>query len=305
MDQVDSWCVYGGYSEFSRIGLTGALSTTFTLVNQCNYKVWPGILSGAGTAQLASTGFLLNPGQSVSIPFPTGWSGRLWGRTFCSQDSSTGKFTCATGDCSSGTLECSGAGAAPPVTLAEFTLNGVGGLDFYDVSLVDGYNLPMLVSPQGGTRVGGVGNCSTTGCVGDLNEACPKELKKMMDSRSSSNSECVGCKSACEAFGDPRYCCIGSYATPDTCKPTDYSEFFKNACPKSYSYAYDDGTSTFTCSSADYVITFCPASDDSPKSSGGSDTGVDGGLLRKSRGGLTNMPLPFLTSLIITVLTAV
>ncbi|PHT83085.1 hypothetical protein T459_11528 [Capsicum annuum] len=95
-------------------------------------------------------------------PIPTGWSGRLWGRTFCSQDSSTGKFACAT--------------------------------DFYDVSLVHGYNLPILVSPQGGTGVGGVGNCSTTGCVGDLNEACPKELKKMMDSHSSnnsSNSECV------------------------------------------------------------------------------------------------------------------
>ncbi|PHT49973.1 Thaumatin-like protein 1 [Capsicum baccatum] len=162
-----------------------ALSTTFTLVNQCNYKVWPGILSGAGIAQLAPTGFLLNPGQSVSFPVPTGWSGRLWGRTFCSQDSSTGKFACGTGDCSSGTLECSGTGAAPPVTVAEFTLNGAGGLDFYDVSLVDGYNLPILVSPQGGTGVGGVGNCSTTGCVGDLNEACPKELKKMMDSHSS------------------------------------------------------------------------------------------------------------------------
>ncbi|KAM3238878.1 hypothetical protein P3L10_013911 [Capsicum annuum] len=252
--------------------ISGALSTTFTLVNQCNCKVWPGILSGAGIAQLAPTGFLLNPGESVSIPVPTGWSRRLWGRTFCSQDSSTGKFACATGDCSSGTLECSGTGTAPPVTVAEFTLNGAGGLDFYDVSLVDGYNLPILVSPQGGTGVGGVGNCSTTVCVGDLNEACPKELKKMMDSHSSNNS---------------------SY------------KFFKNACPKSYSYAYDDGTSTFTCSSADYAISFCPASSDSPKSSGGSDTGVDGGLLRKSCGVLTNMPLPFLISLIITVLAAV
>lgn len=236
---------------------TGTLSATFTLINQCSYKVWPGILSGAGTTQLAPTGFMLNPGQSVTISVPTGWSGRLWGRTFCSQDSSTGKFVCATGDCGSGTLECSGGGAAPPATLAEFTLNGAGGIDFYDVSLVDGYNLPMLITPQGAGT--GVGNCSTTGCVVDLNQACPNELKKMMNSYSStSNTEPVGCKSACEAFGDPRYCCSGSYATPDTCKPTDYSSFFKSACPRSYSYAYDDGTSTFTCGSADYVITFCP-----------------------------------------------
>ncbi|MCD7460268.1 Thaumatin-like protein 1 [Datura stramonium] len=282
-----------------------ALSVTFTLVNHCSYTVWPGILSGAGTTQLAPTGFMLNPGQSVPISVPTGWSGRLWGRTFCSRDPSTGKFACATGDCGSGTVECSGGGAAPPATLAEFTLNGAGGLDFYDVSLVDGYNLPMLVSPQGGT---GVGNCSTTGCVGDLNTACPNELKKMMminRSRGSSSSDCVGCKSACEAFGDPRYCCSGSYATPDTCKPTDYSEFFKNACPRSYSYAYDDGTSTFTCGSADYVITFCPVPSASQKSSGGSYAGSGDGSLATGRGVLTNAPLPFLTSLIITILAAV
>lgn len=198
---------------------------------------------------------MLDPSQSVSVSAPTGWSGRLWGRTFCSQDSSTGKFTCASGDCGSGTVECSGAGAAPPATLAEFTLNGAGGLDFYDVSLVDGYNLPMLITPKGGA-----GNCSTTGCGVDLNGSCPNELKKMMNSLS---SECVGCKSACEAFGDPKYCCSGSYATPDTCKPTDYSLFFKRACPRSYSYAYDDGSSTFTCGgSADYVITFCPLPSD-------------------------------------------
>uniref|UniRef100_A0A3Q7FIE0 Thaumatin-like protein 1 n=2 Tax=Solanum lycopersicum TaxID=4081 RepID=A0A3Q7FIE0_SOLLC len=275
--------------------ISGALSATFTLVNQCNYQVWPGILSGAGTAQLSPTGFMLDPSQSVSVSAPTGWSGRLWGRTFCSQDSSTGKFTCASGDCGSGTVECSGAGAAPPATLAEFTLNGAGGLDFYDVSLVDGYNLPMLITPKGGA-----GNCSTTGCGVDLNGSCPNELKKMMNSLS---SECVGCKSACEAFGDPKYCCSGSYATPDTCKPTDYSLFFKRACPRSYSYAYDDGSSTFTCGgSADYVITFCPLPSDSPKSPGG---GAGDGSSPMSRGVLTNSPSPLLTSLIINILVAV
>jgi hypothetical protein len=33
---------------------------------------------------------------------------------------------------------------------------------------------------------------------------------------------------------------------------------FKRACPRSYSYAYDDATSTFTCTGTDYSITFCP-----------------------------------------------
>ncbi|KAG5123886.1 hypothetical protein JHK82_030623 [Glycine max] len=35
---------------------------------------------------------------------------------------------------------------------------------------------------------------------------------------------------------------------------------FKAACPRSYSYAYDDATSTFTCSGVDYTVTFCPSS---------------------------------------------
>jgi hypothetical protein len=42
-------------------------------------------------------------------------------------------------------LSCNGAGGVPPVTLAEITLNGAGGLDFYDVSLVDGFNVPAQV----------------------------------------------------------------------------------------------------------------------------------------------------------------
>ncbi|KAJ8545735.1 hypothetical protein K7X08_018318 [Anisodus acutangulus] len=276
--------------------ISRVLSATFTLVNQCSYTVWPGILSGAGTTQLSPTGFQLNPGQAIPVSVPAGWSGRLWGRTFCSQDSTTGKFTCVTGDCGSGTLECTG-GAAPPATLAEFTLNGAGGLDFYDVSLVDGYNLPMLVSPQGGT---GAGNCSVTGCVVDLNGPCPSELKLM--STGEVGGECVACKSACEAFGDPRYCCSGPYATPDTCKPTDYSEFFKSSCPRAYSYAYDDGTSTFTCASADYVITFCPTPSTSQKSLGGQHAGGSNVSLVSSSGILNSGPLPVSTSLMIIIL---
>ncbi|KAI3798830.1 hypothetical protein L1987_34111 [Smallanthus sonchifolius] len=235
-------------------------SATFTLTNQCNYPVWPGLLSGAGTPPLPTTGFPLQPTQSNSISIPPSWSGRMWGRRLCSTDS-TGRFSCVTGDCGSGTVECNGGGAAPPATLAEFTLNGANGMDFYDVSLVDGYNLPMMVVPQGESS----GNCNVTGCVADLNKNCPAELRL---TGSGDVDECVACRSACEAFGDPMYCCSGAYSTPQTCNPTSYSEYFKTACPSAYSYAYDDGTSTFTCSSANYVITFCPTPANSRKTTG-------------------------------------
>ncbi|XP_059647489.1 thaumatin-like protein 1b isoform X2 [Cornus florida] len=225
-------------------------STSFTIINKCRRTVWPGILTGADRPVLTPTGFTLKSGKSKTLSVPHAWSGRLWGRTHCSRDS-TGKFSCVTGDCGSGKIECAGSGAIPPATLAEFTLNGDQGLDFYDVSLVDGYNLPMLVVAKGGTR----GGCSSTGCLVDLNGVCPAGLRVARGNGSAS----VACKSACEAFGDPQYCCSGAYSTPDTCPPSPYSVFFKHACPRSYSYAYDDKTSTFTCAGADYIIIFCPS----------------------------------------------
>jgi hypothetical protein len=213
--------------------------------------VWPGILSSSGSAPLETTGFALAPGESRSMHAPHKWSGRMWGRTHCTTDSA-GRFSCATGNCGSGHLECAGHGAAPPATLAEFTLDGHEGLDFYDVSLVDGYNQPMLVQPEGGA-VGA--NCVPTGCMVDLNGVCPAELRVAQDGAGG-----VACKSACEAFGSPEHCCSGAHGNPDTCRPSQYSQFFKNACPRAYSYAYDDATSTFTCGGGgtSYTITFCP-----------------------------------------------
>ena len=106
--------------------------------------------------------------------------------------------------------------------------------------------MPVLVEAKGGA-----GFCAATGCVADLNRRCPDELK---------SADGGGCRSACEAFGTPEYCCSGEFANPNTCQPSVYSQMFKSACPKSYSYAYDDATSTFTCSGADYTLTFCPDS---------------------------------------------
>jgi hypothetical protein len=40
-------------------------------------------------------------------------------------------------------------GEIPPVTLVEFTLASNNRQDFFDVSLVDGFNLPISVMPQG------------------------------------------------------------------------------------------------------------------------------------------------------------
>ncbi|OWM78547.1 hypothetical protein CDL15_Pgr016271 [Punica granatum] len=222
-------------------------AATFTFNNNCPYTVWPAILTGSG-AQLSTTGFQLESGASNAVDVPNPWSGRVWGRTLCSTDAS-GKFTCQTADCGSGTVECGGAGGAPPASLAELTLAAGGGMDFYDISLVDGFNIPISLTPQGGS-----GGCSATSCPANVNQVCPPEL-----SMKGADGSVIGCKSACLTFNQPQYCCTGQFASPQTCPPTSYSKVFKDQCPQAYSYAYDDKTSTFTCpGGANYLVTFCP-----------------------------------------------
>lgn len=87
---------------------------------------------------------------------------------------------------------------------------------------------------------------------------CPKELQVV--GGDGYQGGVVGCKSACEAFGSDEYCCSGEFANPSTCQPSYYSTLFKQACPKAYSYAFDDATSTFICKAFEYDIVFCPNS---------------------------------------------
>ncbi|KAK1366366.1 Thaumatin-like protein 1 [Heracleum sosnowskyi] len=206
------------------------------------------------------TGFELASGESIHVPSVPGWSGRIWARTGCTFDAS-GVGTCVTGDCG-GKLECGGIGATPPASLFEITIGQGDDKDFYDVSFVDGYNLPLLAAPRGV-----YGGCNATGCATDINIGCPKELQVAGEGAGTAGGV-VACKSACEAFGLDQYCCSGEFANPTTCRPSFYSSIFKRACPRAYSYAFDDGTSTFTCKAFEYAIIFCPNTNTMNQSNG-------------------------------------
>nr|BCS58931.1 osmotin-like protein [Sesamum indicum] len=120
-----------------------------TVVNNCPFTIWPAIQPNAGHPALERGGFALSTLTHRSFPAPSRhWSGRFWARTGCSY--AHGRFSCATGDCG-GRLECDGHGGAAPATLAQFSLHH-GHADFssYGVSLVDGFNLPMTVTPHEG-----------------------------------------------------------------------------------------------------------------------------------------------------------
>lgn len=228
-----------------------AQNRTFVFVNQMNEDIWVGC---QGNPLPANGGFALPRGASVTITVPFGASAiRFWGRTGCNFNSS-GAGTCASGDCARG-LYCNGAGGIPPATLAEFTMNGAGNQDFYDISLVDGYNVPIRIVPVPGTFTvpAGAGKygCGIAGCTSDLLATCPTELRTY-----NSSGVTVGCMSACMKFNTDAYCCKGANNLPSTCPPTNYSQIFKAACPDAYSYAYDDQTSTYICLNATYQIIF-------------------------------------------------
>jgi hypothetical protein len=130
------------------------------------------------------------------------------------------------------------------LTLAEWTLDGWQNKDFYDISLVDGFTVPVRMYPVKGTFTTQTASyqCDTAGCTKDLLPNCPDSLQVK-----DSSGNVIACMSACAKwFSNDSFCCRGKFG-PGVCQPTDWSRIFKDACPWAYSYAYDDVTSTFTC----------------------------------------------------------
>ncbi|CAN6339110.1 unnamed protein product [Urochloa humidicola] len=127
----------------------GASAATFTITNNCGYTVWPAGIPVGGGVQL-------DQGQSWTVNVPPGTSGRFWGRTGCSFNGGSGH--CDSGDCA-GALSCSVSGQTP-ATLAEYFIGANGAQDFYDISLVDGFNQPMDFSCSTGVNL----HCPAAGC---------------------------------------------------------------------------------------------------------------------------------------------
>ncbi|CAK7351239.1 unnamed protein product [Dovyalis caffra] len=160
--------------------ISGVVSTTFTVTNKCNYTIWPGFLSNEDDSLLSTTSLSLQTGQSETISAPASWDARFWGHTYCTEDS-IGKYSCITGDCGSGKLECSGSGTAPPAIPAEFKLDG-------------------------------------SGCVVDLNRAYPLELNVNSSNGEIAVCKCVsqafGSPQNCASAGYQIIFCAAKDATP-------------------------------------------------------------------------------------------
>jgi hypothetical protein len=222
---------------------------TIYMINRTEVPIWVAAWPGSTTGQ---TGWKLAAGAGSSFKVPVGWNARLWGRTGCHFRG--GEGGCATGDCG-GRFQCKGWGTIP-ATLAEYNLDSFAGLDFYDVSMVDGSNLPMYIRVIHGEAEKSV---DANGCLGPgvcTSEVhCPKALRVPPGS-----SHPIGCISPCARFGTDRYCCSGPFASncsPATTWPIDYAKVFKRAEPYAYSWSGDDETSVFTCKGGcDYEVVF-------------------------------------------------
>ncbi|KAF7292759.1 hypothetical protein MIND_01174400 [Mycena indigotica] len=235
-----------------------------TVYNACPFTVWPALFTdpnspGGRPAQV--TGWEAGKFTAVTFNVPERWNGRIWGRRNCNfaNGNTDPNTSCLDGGCNGG-LKCAfiGGTGVPPATVAEFNLNA-DGVDWYDVSLVDGYNLPMRITNDVG--------CPAPDCPVDLGPNCPAELKGPFDSVGFP----VGCKSACVVDSlagknahNPN-CCTDEFSTPGACPPSGvrHYDYFKRNCPNSYAYAYDEssGTALWTCAAnrrPHYTITLCP-----------------------------------------------
>ncbi|KQK02402.1 G-type lectin S-receptor-like serine/threonine-protein kinase SD2-5 [Brachypodium distachyon] len=213
-------------------------ATTVNITNRCSFTVWPAAVPIGG-------GIQLDPGKSWILQVPndgTGSSQRIWPRTSCFFDSK-GNGSCQTGDCD-GLLSCKGNGQ-PPTTLAEYTIGSFNSADFFDISLVNGFNVLMGFLP---VPTKGASGCSKgPRCAANITSQCPSQLQAP-----------GGCNNACTVFKQDKYCCTNA----SNCEPTTYSLVFVRMCPDAYSYSMDSSSSTFTCpTGTNYQVVFCPPID--------------------------------------------
>jgi hypothetical protein len=230
--------------------------------NDCTQTIWVEALPH--TTFPNSAPLEAAPGQAFVAGWPNNWSGRIWGRTEC------------TGTTSYTSIKCAQTGND---TLAEFTLTAGMNEDWYDISCVDGFTLPLGIiqvdapwhpsaSYVTGGKLGVDGQCGSPVCAENLLTNCP--ASQQMKDATGKTTNVVTCKNG---------------ESP----PSTIPAYFKAGCPTAYSWPYDDPQSLFTCPdfaqntaagayspyAKDYKVIFCPTQGTMP---GFPPMGPDGGV---------------------------
>lgn len=247
-------------------------TTRLSVTNQCNFPVWMATTPNANKAPLPDGTVKLDLGQSHDYSIAAeGWAGRLWPKTGCDSNGTN----CTAGEA---VPPCPPSGCQPPAdTKVEFYFPNLASHEgsWYDISLVDGYSLPMEIKPRGGES----GSCITTKCNLSLDQCPQNETQGLGDLRIIKNGKVVQCLSPCKKcnypppFGQGKpenqepglsVCCPTPPVTPEQCRTgpvvqTKFVQTVRRACPSAYSYAYDDQAGLHSCSTpTSFDVTLCP-----------------------------------------------
>ena len=263
------------------------------IVSRCDAPIWIAHSSNlAGDQDIA-----LTRGAYHDYDIPAGGlaSVRFWPKLGCD---ATG-HACAVGDNGEGGgAPCGATGCEPPFDSkfeATFAASTSSDATWYDLSLVDGYTLPLAVKPIGAGT--GAGTCVASDCSTLDLAACPAQDQDGLDLRvRDAGGATIACLSPCKAWNYPapygegkpesqdpglHLCCptpidpatgnctiANACMTPDACRAssdpesvthTSYVALIHQRCPSAYSYAYDDAGGLHDCpASTLFEVTFCP-----------------------------------------------
>ncbi|CAM6098612.1 unnamed protein product [Calypogeia fissa] len=178
-------------------------------VNNCNFSLTVFYQS----QNAAQTSFSLAGGQSEQMQVPSPWlGGVIWASKNANPNNAQ-------------------------ATQIEFTMGGFNGQDFYDISVVNAYNMPAKIQPTSlvnGDHENGL-RCGSPMCsIPDINVVCIKENK----------------------FQSPDNACINTDGTEKV--RTESTALFSEHCPNVATYSSEPNT-VHTCSfGTQYDVIWCP-----------------------------------------------
>lgn len=164
------------------------------VLNNCPFTTWLATAPNTNIASLPDGIVQLNSGQSYSYnSIPSGgWAGRFWPKIGCDGAGNNCVFGQSSAPCPAG-------GCQPPAdTKIEFNFaaQGSGQQSWYDISLVDGYSLPIKIVPRGVNQ----GACIPTTCAVSLSSCPSNEIDGLGDLRVWKNNQVVACLSPCKKW---------------------------------------------------------------------------------------------------------
>lgn len=265
-----------------------------TFRSRCPFPIWINPkTSDNGPPLPEGIGHIVNGGSfTYHIPAEE-WKGRFWPKTDCDRDGQN----CGVGQ---SLPPCPPGGCQPPAeTKIEFYYPAMGRTDnvWYDISLVDGYTLPMKITPSNHVKIEKLfhlnecktftnitffflfqGNtCVTTDCRVDLND-CPDDEAHTGSLRVYKNGGIVQCLAPCKKWNCSypwgkglsekeglglQFCCPTPPIYPAGCNrgivtKTKYVKLIHEKCPSAYAYSYDDHHGLHNCPNpTDFVVEIC------------------------------------------------